>query len=368
MNEDRLQESLEFNEPEVNEKEQKIKKERDSILSKISSYQLDTLTERVAWVLNNYPDSRNSDITLQIKYWKHFEGDIFSGNTIDVSDLYNLKRLTSISRARAKIQNTYNLFLADESVRAHRGTLELEERENAISESLFPDSYTVYADESGKTNKYLIVGSFWILNPLEVFRLTKDIFGLKLDQNFDKEFHFKEITKNNLNTYLKLADLVKEKSAFTSFKFLSLEKKGISNVQDAYKDLFYQLLLGGIKHEHDTGRARLPRTITFLKDREEIGSDKILMADLEDKLNNASKAQLDDKLRTQSFESVDSEGNLLIQITDLFTSSVNRVLNTWGDGSKPKDQFAKYFLDIAGINAKESVLESYGDKGVSINL
>lgn len=368
MSEDGLQKDTELKLSEENEKEQKIQNKRESILSKISLFQLDTLTEKVAWILNNYPDSRNSDITLQVKYWEHFEDDIYSGNTVNVDDLFKLTRLTSISRSRATIQNTYKLFLAEELIRAHRGTLEIEKKEEVINESFFPHSYTVYADESGKTNEFLIVGSAWMLNPRKVFGLIKNILELKSDEKFDKEFHFKEIKKDNLTLYYKLADLIGKKSAFLSFKALSVEKRGISNVQAVFKDLFYQLLIKGINHENDTGRAPLPRMINFVKDQEEPGTDRILMADIEDKLKNAAKNQLDDKLQTGRFEALDSKGNYMIQIADMFTSSINRVLNTWVDGTKPKDKFAEYFLEKVGVNIKKPGLESYGDKAVSIYL
>jgi len=66
-------------------------------------------------------NTRDSDVTLQLRYWEQFEKDLYDGRAITPSDLYKLTRLTSLSRARAKIQNTFGLFAASDEVRARRG-------------------------------------------------------------------------------------------------------------------------------------------------------------------------------------------------------------------------------------------------------
>jgi hypothetical protein len=191
-----------------NEKEENLLKEKELLLRNVSSFKLDTVQKRVAWLLNNYPGTRDSDITLQIKYWEHFESNICNGQFVNITDLYKLTRLTTITRARAKIQNTYKLFLAIETVRAHRGKLAKEEKDNAISNNLFPQTYSVYADESGKTDKILIVGSVWFLNSFETFAMTKDILKFGADNGFKGEIHFQFIDKSNIDKYMKFADFL----------------------------------------------------------------------------------------------------------------------------------------------------------------
>jgi len=217
--EESIQLELDFskkNKPKSQEK--RISEERDNLLKKVSAFQLDTIQERVAWLLNNFPETRNSDITLQIKYWSHFEPDVFNGSLLDVNDLYKLTRLTSIVRARATIQNTYKLFLADEAIREYRGVLQKEEKEKVKQENLFPKTYAVYADESGKNEPFLIIGSVWCLNPSEAFKITRQILGFMDENDFHEEFHLSDIDKLNLGIYMKFADFIKEKNAFLSFK------------------------------------------------------------------------------------------------------------------------------------------------------
>lgn len=96
----------------VDEKEQRLEAEKAAMERAVLSAKFDTIQERVAWILNHFPDTRNSDITLQLKYWDRFEPDLYDGRAIEPDDMYKLTRLTSLQRARAKIQNSYGLFQA----------------------------------------------------------------------------------------------------------------------------------------------------------------------------------------------------------------------------------------------------------------
>lgn len=73
--------------------EEDIDKERQEILDAVSSYKTDTIRDKVAWVLNHYPETRDSDITLQLKYWETFESHIYKGGHIEPKELYELTRL-----------------------------------------------------------------------------------------------------------------------------------------------------------------------------------------------------------------------------------------------------------------------------------
>ena len=95
---------------------EKTERLRLELLNAIASSKLKTLEHRVAWVLNNYPETRNSDVALQITYWETFHAGEFERDANRYVNLYSLPRLTSLTRARARVQNTLKLFLADAEV------------------------------------------------------------------------------------------------------------------------------------------------------------------------------------------------------------------------------------------------------------
>lgn len=109
----------------------KLEAQREQVLLSVNSATLDTIQQRVAWILNHYPEARDSDISLQIRYWDHFEPD-FNGEWVTIEDMYRFARLPSLRRARAKIQNEFRLFLVSPKVQQHRGKLDDSEKARVV--------------------------------------------------------------------------------------------------------------------------------------------------------------------------------------------------------------------------------------------
>ena len=355
---------------EEKQKEAKREEEIRHLLNNLSSATVNTLRDKVAWILNQNPETRDSDITLMLKFWETFESNIYNGHIIDPDDLYRLTRLTTITRERARIQNTYKLFQASSEVRHHRGTLSDEEKEKAIEDKpIGYPSLTVYMDESGKNADQLIVGSVWFLESGKpLFDVHKMITDFKKEVAFTKEFHFAYMSRKDLPIYQEMVRIFLREAPAISFKVVSLPTVGIRNKQDALNQLFYHLLVRGIEGENETGRATLPRLLQVWKDAEEKGADSLLVADLDDKLKQASTSRFDGSLHLDFVRCADSEHNLFLQVADLFSASVNRVLNQSGIARNHKTEFAEFFLDIVGVDELFSPNDKIDDMVVHISL
>lgn len=346
------------------EKEEKVRREkkelspeefekgRQDIIFAVNSARQKKLQDKVAWILNHYPASRDSDITLSLKFWEQFEAEFLDGDVIKKQNLFKLTKTNSLTRERARIQNDYKLYLASDSVRKHRGKLEEDQYETAISEQPSYPVSVVYADESGKNDKFLVVGSLWILNGYETVRLQKKIEEWKKIKGINYEFHYSELKKQQLNEYKELVDLLYEESGLLGFKGMFVEREGTEHQSKVFGDLFYHLIIRGIEHDHETSRAPLPRTLQFLKDQESVGGDKILMANLRDRLQLASLSKFDKKLYIDQIEASDSKALIHLQLTDLFTGSMNRHLNHNTGVNNHKDEFAEYFMNKFNIKKK----------------
>ncbi|GLR25661.1 hypothetical protein [Limnobacter litoralis] len=68
----------------------KLEKERKELLASLAVGDFSTLKAKVAYILNLYPEARNSDITLSIKYWEIFQSDIYNKTGILPKDLFDL--------------------------------------------------------------------------------------------------------------------------------------------------------------------------------------------------------------------------------------------------------------------------------------
>jgi hypothetical protein len=318
--------------------------------------------------MNHFPRTRNSDIALQIKFWEIFEPDRIKGGHVRLEDFYSLTRLTSLVRERARIQNQYRLFLADVEIRDRRGTLEAEEREKAIEVPDYP-VYAVFLDESGKTSPYLIVGSLWFLSSgTESLDLYRESQELRRKNKFEGEFHFAEMKKDQIDTYKELIDIFLTKGGMLSFKFASVPKHGIKNIQAALADLYYHLLTKGIDHENSSGRAPLPRILQVWKDSEEIGADKLLMANLEDRMKQAAASVYQSKLVVDNFVAMDSKSNVFLQVADVMASSVNRILSRSGEARNHKDDLADYLISRLGISLTPDLEVQIGDVAAHIKF
>jgi hypothetical protein len=349
-------------------KRQQLEKETADLLAHVAASSLPTMQHKVAWLMNHHPDTRNSDIALQIRYWKTFEKEIVNGDYIKLDDLYRLPRLGSLTRARARIQNEYKLFQANPEIRERRGTLEEDERDKAVQIPDYP-VYAVFLDESGKDAANLIVGSLWFLSAgEESIRLQRASSELIEKTRFSHEFHFSKVNKEDVPVYQALIDIFVSQGGTISFKFISVEKTGIKNTKVALDDLFYLLITRGIDHEISTGRAPLPRILDVWKDLEEVGADKLLMAKLEEKLRQAAVNTYDRKLTVQRCVALDSKANIFLQVADLVAGSVNRALNRVEGIRNHKDELADYVLNHLGIDVTPENDASIGDLTVHIRL
>jgi hypothetical protein len=347
-------------------KREKLERERRELLARIANANVAHVGDRVAWVLNRHPETRDSDTTLALRFWATFEPDLFGNGNIPAPNLYKLTPQTTLTRHRAKIQNDYNLFLATEKVRRRRGKLEEEHREtHAETRESYP-WLVVYADESGKTSDNLLVGTFWILDSVETFRLKQDVDLWRADNRFTQELHFAEVNASNLNTYLTLLNLLISRGTAISFKVLTLPRKGLTDIPGRLDDMLFQVVKRGIQHENDTGRAPLPRTLQVFKDSEGEARDRISVANITERLEAACAGVFDKKLSLANVYAVESSTNDFIQIADLFLGSVNRYLHqNKANGTHAKDILARAFIDAfcgsGGINDIENDMVTFGE-------
>lgn len=335
--------------------------EKLRVLSAIASNSPTRVIDRVAWILNHYPQARDSDVKCQILYWKTFQADLYSGGDISFDHYPKLQRLHSIARARAMVQNVLGLFIASPEVRKYRGKLEEEEKQRALEVRPAYPVYCIYADESGKTGKYLLVGSLWVLRSYDTMKITSAINHRKKELDFKGEIHFKEINKGNLETYLSLLGAIIQNSSAISFKGLGVLRSGLYSVDDTLNKLFYHMVIQGVAEENKSGRAVLPRNLQFRKDTEELSKDKLSIMEIELQLQNASKSIFNDNLYVDVVEVEDSSISPLMQVADLFVGSISRLLNKEEGKEGPKDIFAKTFLEAFGVDTKSEALEGLSE-------
>ncbi|MBS3908426.1 MAG: DUF3800 domain-containing protein [Actinobacteria bacterium] len=331
---------------------ERIAKEKASLLNKLAAFNLTEIRARVAFILNQFPGTRNSDVALAYKYWEAFYPDYMNPDgSIDKANMHKVERITSIVRARAKIQNEFGLFRASDEVRAHRRKRESKEIEEQLADKPGVPVITFYADESGKNQKYVVVGGVCTPDAMLASKLSHYLrFDWRNKNNIKHEFHFKKMGRQELQSY---KDFFAEALAAgcLSFKAVVLEKAGVARPENKMiYDLHYQLVHKGMEHEIETKRASLPRQVNLFKDKDD-GNDKLFMTELEQSLKAGFLYHFSDELSLQVLDAVESRGDICIQLSDLYAASISRVLNRSDSAArKHKDEFADFVISLLGLD------------------
>lgn len=338
------------------ESESRRAKERERLLSQLSSGRLSSTKARVAFVLNHYPETRDSDVALTWRYWRTFQHDIVNDPSLSMEEmLKQLERETSIVRVRAKIQNEYGLFLPSKKVRQFRRTKEQEIWLDVTQDKPGQPYVHVYADESGKTQDHVVVGSVWANDSFGTARMWHDLVEWCKDKGIESEFHFKSLSKKDLENAKAFFSEVLGYSHFLSFKAITVNQRGMSRpLDEIIVELYRQLLIQGFEHEFARDRLRPPRFVQIWKDADD-GSDRILLAKLRQSLAVAFRDYLEGRVSfypgsdsIEPIQPVGSRENYFIQVADLFTGSVSRALNRH-ESRNHKDEFADFVLDALGL-------------------
>ncbi|MGA3209607.1 MAG: DUF3800 domain-containing protein [Syntrophales bacterium] len=341
---------------QAEKKRKRIEKEKEELLASLSAGNYSAMRTKVAAILNLYPYCRNSDVALALKYWETFQPDIYNENGILPNDLFELERVQYIVRLRAKIQNEYGLFQADDEVRGHRKHIE-KHMHKAVVQDTPPRRVTyVYADETGKNDDYVIVGAVWLLSGHSGFKLTQAILDWQRQSPWvQREIHFKKFGKLDMKPLAEYLQIINNNREFLSFKVITIKKaKTRRPIEEVIEKLHEHMLLRGTEHEIQTARIDLPREIEVTMDEEQ-SLDSFRLSEMQRRITAHYQRLHPNQLALTGIRTVSSRSSPLIQLADTVAGSINRRLNHKGDGNV-KDQMADMVIEELGLVLDEGEL------------
>lgn len=332
----------------------KIERERKELLASLAAADFSSQKAKVAYILNLYPLSRNSDVTLSIKYWETFQPDIYNPSGIPPLSLFKLERMHYLVRARAKIQNEYGLFVADSEIRRSRRQREETMLENVREDSSPRKLVSIFADESGKTQKFLIVSSVWVLTGRAVYEVTHAIQSWRESSGrVNKEIHFNRFSRTDMDTLREYLAVIVKNREFLSFKTVAVERaKSRRSVVELVEKLHETMLKLGVDHEIQSGRISPPQKIEVTVDHED-SLDPIALVELRRRVNLDYAHRYGDTVDLAKIDAISSKNSELVQLSDLVAGAINRKLNQENTGHY-KDDMADLILTMLEINLVES--------------
>ena len=335
--------------------------ERERLLESVAAGDFSTLIAKVGYMLNLYPDTRNSDVQLAIQYWGTFQPDLFNEFGILPRNLFKLERMTLISRARAKIQNEYGLFLANDAVR--RGRRSNEERmQDAVIEAVAPrPTVSIFADETGKNATWIIVAAVWVLNPRSVFDLTNKIKAWKDTSAWAtrKEIHFSKFGSLDAEPLGQYLGLIAENREFLGFKFAAVERAATQrSTEETVLRLHEFMAIEGLAHEVQSGRVGLPRSLELTVDKES-SLDPLALYDARMRVEARLRHTHGDQATVGWLQAAPSHKSAMIQMADVIGGAINRKLNDLGGPRNHKDEMADMVIRTLGIQFKTEPHERF---------
>ena len=305
-------------------------------------------------MLNVYPKTRNSDVTLALHYWETFQSDLFSQDGIAPRNLFKLERMTTITRARAKLQNEYGLFQADPSIRNQRKQKEEEVKEDVLEDAEPRRVVNIFSDETGKNGTYVIVGSVWVLNGRSVFEVTREIEAWKKDTPFaNREIHFTRFRRGDSQHVRAYLDLILAHRGYLSFKAIAVRRQDTRRpIVEVVQRLHEHMIKEGARHELETNRFDLPRSLEVTIDNED-SLDAFSLREIKSKVGEALLQPYHGHLVIGSVEKTNSRLSALVQLADVVAGAMNRKLNHAGNRNF-KDDFADMIAEALGLELDEA--------------
>lgn len=333
--------------------------------TEIKAHRLD----KVAYILWQYPNTRDSDRTLALEYYKVFHPNLVANDVISFENIYYLPKMYDIQRDRATIQNDEELFQAKEEIIKQRlkGAKEYKECYSEAKKDAFIGTadYYIYFDESGKTDRFFVLGGISINGEKNKTKLVEQLENIKnkLEKKHNisiLEFKFSEIKKSNLTFYREVIDEFSKLDYKPTFYAIFLENSGLNKSSKREKSIrLLQLLLIDVIEliVSDTVKnsklKKLAQLNICLDDDGGQEIDHLVLSEISKQIQKGINEEYLNFVELKSLESKDSKDSILLQISDLYASSLNNIFSDKpidSDKANAKKEFAKLFLETIGIN------------------
>ncbi|PRH29732.1 DUF3800 domain-containing protein [Burkholderia multivorans] len=329
-------------------------KAKESLIASLAGGDFSNQQTRVAHILNLHPAARNSDVALALKYWETFQPEIYNPGGIKPADFFKLDRVPFLVRARAKIQNEYELFQAEEKVRRRRKGREDEMREAVLNDEAPRQMLQVFSDETGKGEDHVIIGSVWVLNGRAVYDVSKAIRDWQAVSKFARrEIHFSAFGKGDVDAVTDYLNVVAANREFLSFKLIAVNKRNSRRpIDEVVQRLHEFMLVRGLRHEIESGRVGVPRHVAVTMDEEQ-SIDRIALTEIRNRVSEGiERANLDGVTLDERFNNVSSKDSALVQLADVVAGAANRQLNFKGERNY-KDEIADRVMDVLELKLEE---------------
>jgi hypothetical protein len=311
------------------------------------------MAQKITYLLHNFPETRDSDTALAIRYWETFQAEIlerWDHGSLDV--LFELDQFETISRLRRHIQNDLGLFASTTRVGNLRRELQMEFYRYLAEQRKQDPEVRFYLDEtgSGTSQPYAGVAGICVLDWRQYEMHHAALVKWRREQGWPDTLHFTEIGADASRHMALLAQLERRRSGLL-FLGYSLRSKGVTNF--ALVDLFIQLVVDALKKARDLSCLTVVHGVTVFKEADQ-GFDQIHVPNIEKYLSEQLAREFPNLLYVREIRPVVKGREPLLECADLIAGAMQR--RALYGGPHPKDVLAEAVMNVTGF-------ENRADKG-----
>jgi hypothetical protein len=320
--------------------------ERAALLQALADSRIATIEQRVCTILRDFPETRDSDTALLIRYWRRVQPDILlEWKPLELEALFELEKIESISRARRHIQNDLGLFQATPRTLALRGELQMEFHQYLSAHREGDPEIRFFLDETGNDpqDRYTGIGGICVLDWRQFEMQHAALVKWREKQGWPETLHFNKLTTDMAPFLALLAELRKRRAGLL---FVGYALPVRRNKQEMFLHITAQLLVESLKRADELGCLNVCRAVTVVKERED-GFDNLYLQELETSLHSLLAREFPGRVYLKGVTPLPKGREVLLECADIIASGMRR-REVFG-GAHSKDRVAEAVMNVTGF-------------------
>jgi hypothetical protein len=320
------------------------------MLADIANSELGTTEQRVGYLLSRFPETRDSDIALCIRYWRRFQPDVLERwQPLELEVLFELDKLETIGRVRRHIQHTLRLYRSMEDTAHNRDLFQRQLHEYLAAHRGAAREIRFYLDETGNEGDkvYVGVGGICVLNWQQYEKYHSAITKWRLDEKWPETIHFSETGADRIDRAVRLLGELSARRAGLLFLGYALNSRGQTH-QDLLA-LFVQLVIDALHSLKNQGCLSGVCAVRVIKEAD-AGFDNVFLAKMNKQLGDLIGIEFPGQLVVRPIESVVKGRETFLECADLIAGGMQR--RALFRGRNPKDRLAESVLNVTGFDAQ----------------
>jgi hypothetical protein len=324
-----------------------LQEERVRMLAGVANSLLGNMEQRVVYLLNQYPETRENDTALSLRYWRRFQADVLESCVpLELEILYELDKMETIGRIRRHVQNDLRLFRGMEQTGQNRDLFQKQFHEYLAAHKGTMPEIRFYLDETGNEGEkaYAGIGGLSVINWQQYEKYHAALAKWRRKQNWPETIHFSETGSAKADRALRLLGELERRRAGLLFLGYALPSRGRTH-QDLLS-LLIQLVMDSLKRLKEGGCLEGPRSIRVLKEADS-GFDAIYLEKMSTQLSELVALEYPDHIIAEPVEAIMKGREVFLECADLVAGGMQR--RALYKGRNPKDTLAEAVLNVTGF-------------------